>query len=105
MRRSPRTPIPATGGRTSAPRGRPAAAARRRASAAPRQAAAPMGVRLQSSVADPGIEPGGRHVDEDVQHDEHHRVEENQVLHYKNVALVDCGEHCETKPGGAEGTL
>src|SRR5260221_13710511 len=49
--------------------------------------------RLRSLVADPRVEPGNRHIDRDVQHDEHDGIEEDQVLHDEDIALADRGEH------------
>src|SRR5207248_10399379 len=34
-----------------------------------------------SSIADSGIEPGDRHIDQDIQHHEHDGIEKHQVLH------------------------
>src|SRR5579872_5590532 len=58
-----------------------------------------------SLVADSGIEPSDRHVDGNVQHDENNRVEKHQVLHHKDVAFGDRGEHRVAETGRAEGAL
>src|SRR5580693_9966886 len=41
-----------------------------------------------SSVADSGIEQGDRDVDHDVQQDEHHGIDEHQILHDEDVGLA-----------------
>ena len=46
-----------------------------------------------------------RHVDQDVQHDEDYRIEEDKVLHDKDVTLINRDVHRKAEPGHREGAL
>src|SRR3954447_13672260 len=60
---------------------------------------------LSSSVAYPWVDPGDRHIDQDIENDEYDRVQKDQVLHHENIALGDRREHRVAETGNAERAL
>src|SRR5581483_5481482 len=89
-------PITATGVRRSAARSR----ARRTPPAATVPGSATSGVAA-SVIADPRVDPGVEHVDEQVDDDEREREEHHGRLDHRIVALVDAVEERPAEPGQA----